>query len=122
MNFLCARVAQHGYYTVNRCAAHYAVVDHNDAFSLNHVGNRVELYAHAFHSFGLAGLYKGSADVGILYDCLFVGNPRFLRVAYRCVNSRFGHADNHVGFNGTGAGKYASRLLSGFVNTDAVDH
>ena len=100
MNLFGARVSEHGDDTVNGCSANYTVVDHNHTLTAHHVRNRIELDANALHSLGLAGLDKGSADVAVLYDRLFIRNAALLRIADGRVDSGLRNADDHICFNG----------------------
>ena len=122
MNLFCACLTEHSYDSVNRSTTNDTVVNHNNPFSFYGIDKGVELDSYAFHTLFLARLNKGSSDVIILDNALFIRDSRFFAVTYGGVNSRFGNADNKVCFNGEFSGKNSSCLLTCFIYADGLNY
>src|SRR5690606_16083011 len=118
---LGAGAAQQVHHRWRGGAAHDAVIHHNHALTFEHVGERVELEAHACFADALVRLDERAADVAVLHEAFAIRQAGFARVADGGRDRRIGYADDEIGIDRVLTGELRAHGFTGRVNKLPAD-
>ena len=93
-------------------ATHDRIIDHHNAFAVEHIGKGIELHADAGFAHRLGGLNEGTTDVTVLDQTIGIGQSCGLGVTDRSGDARIWNTDHQISLHRRFPGKDLTDALA----------